>query len=189
MQTSGASQNPERLKSRLWELFYRADGTGKVRIARYLAWYLLGLNDYQGLALIFTQMKRYTGSDWIPFYHGIYDALLGEYSDSIDEFKKAYSVVPRWQTLYNLGIVQLKREDPTAALNDLQKADSTLTGDNETLIKSPRRAQIHVALADTLSRLGNTEAAKREALYAQDMDPNNLSAALLLKKLDSSVQK
>ena len=189
MQISGASQNPERLRSRLWELFYRASGSDRGKVARYLAWYLLGLNDYSGLQLLFQQVKGETGVEWIPFYQGIDYALEGKYAESIAEFNKAEVITDRWQTLYNLGVVELKAGDPTTAINDLQRADSALTSSNETLVKSPQRAQIHVALAEALSRQGNTEAAKREALYAQDMDKNNLSAALLLKKLDSSVQR
>ncbi len=189
MQISGASQSPERLRSRLWELFYRASGGDRDKVARYLAWYLLGLNDYSGLQLLFQQVKSETGVEWIPFYQGIYYALEDKYAESIAEFKKAEVITDRWQTLYNLGVVELKAGDPTTAINDLQKADSALTSSNESLVKSPQRAQIHVVLAEALNRQGNTEAAKREALYAQDMDKNNLSAGLLLKKLDSSVQR
>ncbi|HUX21290.1 MAG TPA: hypothetical protein VMW69_08615 [Spirochaetia bacterium] len=189
MQISGASQNPERLRSRLWELFYRAQGGSRDKIGSYLAWYLLGLDDYSGLQLLFSQVKNQTGSEWIPFFRGIYEALVGNYSSSVAELNRANAITGRWQTYYNLGIVDLKNGDPTAAVSDLQQADSSLTSDNESLLKSPQRARIHVALAQALSSLDNIEAAKREALYALDMDKNNLSAGLLLKKLDSTVQK
>jgi tetratricopeptide (TPR) repeat protein len=189
MQISGASQNPERLRSRLWELFYRSQGSGRDKIGRYLAWYLLGLDDYSGLKLLFAQMKNQTGSEWIPFFRGIYEAIVGNYPSSLAELKRANAITKRWQTYYNLGLIDLRNGDPSAAESDLQQADSSLTNDDETLLKSPQRAQIHVALAVALSSLNNTEAAKREALYAQDMDKNNLEASLLLKKLDSAVQK
>ncbi len=189
MRITGASENPERLRSRLWELFYRASGSDRDRIARFLGWYLLGINDYEGLRLIFAQMKTRTDAEWLPLYHGIYDALLGDYASSMEQLNMAYSITPRWQTLYDMGVVELKQGDPKSASDNLQKADSMLTGDGETRMKSPQRAVIHVALAEALEKMGNTEAAKREVLYALDMDPSNLSAALLRKKLDSTLQK
>lgn len=189
MEVSGASENPARLRSKLWDLFYRAQGTNRDRIARYLGWYLLGLDDYQGMRIIFSQMQKTADGDWLPFYRGIYHAMLGQYASSITSFHLAYSTTARWQTLFNLGIVEMKSGTPQVASQDLQKADTMLTTDTELPVKARERAAVHVALAQALELTGNTEAAKREVLYALDIDPRSLSAALLLKKLDSSAGK
>ena len=38
-------------------------------------------------------------------------------------------------------------------------------------------------------KLGETEAGRRELRYARELDPDNLQAALLLRKLDEGVEK
>lgn len=189
MQISGAEQSSARLSSRLWELFYQASGENRARVARFLLSYLLGINDEQGVQLALHQLKGGSSADWAPFYRGINSAIGGDYTAAITQFKRAYGRSPHWQTLYNMGIVELKAGDAKSAVADLNKADSLLTGGRKAPNKSPQRAAIYVALASSYEQMGNLEAAKRDVLYARDMDPASLSASLLLKKLDSAAQK
>ncbi|HUZ18645.1 MAG TPA: tetratricopeptide repeat protein [Spirochaetia bacterium] len=183
---SGGSGNPESLRAALWQLYYGAAAADRARVARYLGWYLFGLHDFGGLRQIFKMSSNDQGDEWLSFYQGVYDGLNKEYASGITQFQRAFAIEARWQTLYNMGILELKDQSAQAAESDFQKADSALIQADQTKTKSPERALVHVGLAQALVMDGNTEGAKRELLYALDMDPGNIRAELLLQKLDSA---
>lgn len=185
----GTGVNPARLESTLWELFYRANGGEQARVARYLGWYLLGVHDFAGLDQIFAQYRQSKGDEWIPFYRGIKDGMNGDYAAGVVEFQRAYAVTPRWQTLYNMGVLELKAGNSPLAEQDFQKADSSFTLAGESNARNPLRAVILAGIAEALAADGNIAGARRELNYALDVDPGSLRVHLLLQKLDSSPQK
>lgn len=185
----GTGENPAYQESVLWALFYEASGAERARIARYLGWYLLGLHDFGGLEQIFAQYRQAQGDEWIPFYRGIEEGMNGNFAAGIKEFERAFAITPRWQTLYNMGVLELKAGDARLAEQDFQKADSSFLAANESNTLSPQRAAILAGVAEALLADGNVAGARRELNYALDVDPASLRVSLLLQKLDSTPQK
>ncbi len=191
LRVSGASGSPESYRSRLWQLFYqsaRGAPVERARIARYLGWYLFGIHDYEGIELVLRQMQESANEGWYLFYQGALTSVRQDLSSALTYFEKSSAAHEQWQTEYNIGLLEEREGDYTRAVDSLQKADLLLQ-QTAPVIQSPDRAQIHVELANALYLSGNTEGAKRELLYAMDIDPSNLAGALLLRKLESAAEK
>jgi len=191
LRVSGASGSPENYRSRLWQLFYQSvhgEPAERARIARYLGWYLFGIHDYDGIELVLRQMQQSANEGWYLFYEGALASVKQDFSSAIADFEKSSAAHERWQTTYNIGLLQERKGDYTEAVDSFQKADLVLQ-QTAPVIQSPDRAQIHVELANALYLSGNTEGAKRELLYAMQIDPSNLAGALLLQKLESTAEK
>ncbi len=191
LRVSGASANPESYRSQLWRLFYQSERAGpeaRGRIARYLGWYLFGFNDYDDIDLVLHQMRGSENEGWYLFYQGALAGVRQDFASAIAFFEKSAAAHARWQTYYNIGVLEKRKGDYTRATESLERADLLLQ-QTEPVVQSPDRAQIHVELADALYLSGNTEGAKRELLYALQIDPSNLAGALLLRKLESTAEK
>jgi tetratricopeptide (TPR) repeat protein len=92
-----------------------------------------------------------------------------KYDDALPLAKKAVLLSPSYQTLDNLGLVELKTGDTASALTDLDKA-RTLAA----LEKAPldRRADIASNLAAVYARKGDLPEAKAYAAEAVQLDPS-----------------
>ncbi len=191
LRLSGRTLSPEGYKAELWKLFYRAiaeDPEAGGRVARYLAWYLLGLRDEQGVSLVLKQTSQSDGAEWHLFYGALLAASQGESGKALALFKRAGALVARPETFYDIGVVELSTEDFPDAIESFRQADLAEQETSE-VVQGPERAQIHVKLAEALEGQGEAEAAKRELLYALDIDPSNLEGRLMMRKLDSTGEK
>lgn len=191
LRVSGATANPEAYRSRLWQLFYqseRGDPADTARVARCLGWYLFGINDSEGIKLILRLTKADEGAGWYHFYQGALASVAQNFTLAIEDFEKAAAVKELWQISYDIGLLQARLGRYTQASDSLEKADLLLE-ESAAVVQSPERARIHVELAEVLYRAGNVEGAKRELLYALEMDPGSLAGGLLLRKLESAAEK
>ncbi|MBT3271756.1 MAG: hypothetical protein HN368_01275, partial [Spirochaetales bacterium] len=174
--------NRLRLSSLLWEIFLREPEDR--RSAAYLAGFLLASGDSAGLNKMLDTWNRENGeTEWSRFLLATKALIQSDADTALIEYERAWTLNPRWQTAYNLALIAHYRLDYEGALEYLRMAESAL--DRETKQNDSDKAAIRMRMAVNLYAQGNYDAARREALYASDLDLDVDGAGLLLKQLES----
>ncbi len=169
--------NPERYKSLLWRLVYR---TEDANYARYLAWFLIGIEDIEGLqSLIQHSQLTFGDQGWIHFYRGILHMYGRKYEDAVKQFDTGYHQNEQWEYLYNAALSYAAAENPNAALDELKAAESIVDP------RSAARATIMAQQVELLIHSGRyTEADKLLAIF-ENRFPGNMEAGLLRSLLEA----
>jgi tetratricopeptide (TPR) repeat protein len=183
-QLSRGRESIQRFESRLWELYLKEPDNYKN--ARYLASFLLSIRDMKGLDYLIDVFVEHNGNmEWTFFCKGITASVLSDNMAGLSNFNSALDLKQRWETLYNIAVLQIDRRDYDQALDNLRKAEFMLDWSEAS---GSNRAVIRIRIAGTLYKMGDLEAAVREARYALDLDPGLPEGRLLLKMLEESFQ-
>ena len=182
-----SSGNHERYRTMLWELFNRNRNNEK--IAQYFCWYLLGLRDYGELVTVLDKSEEWMGeTEWSHFFRGLVDTIAGDLETGEAHFLKALEIKQRWETLYNLAEIYIRMDDTDTAYDYYKRAENILqsspTDDDELQISG-----IQVKIARIQYFHQQYDAAARTLSYALDLDPSNLEALLLRKKLEGEMKR
>ena len=169
--------NPERYKSLLWRLVYRTEDE---HYAQYLAWFLIGIEDIEGLqSLIQHSQLAFGEQGWIHFYRGILHMYGRKYEDAVEQFDTGYNQDERWEYLYNAALSHAAAENPNAALDELKAAESIVNS------RSTARAIIMAQQIELLIHSGRyTEADKLLDIF-ENRFPGNMEAGLLRSLLEA----
>ncbi len=169
--------NPERYKSLLWRLVYRTEDE---KYARYLAWFLIGIEDIEGLhTLIEHSQRSYGPRDWIQFYQGILHMYGRNYEAAVESFKSGYDRAKQWEYLYNAALGFEAAENPNAALDELKAAEAIVPS------ASPARAAIMARQIELLIHSGRSTEAEQLLAIFESRFPGNMSAGLLRSLLEA----
>ncbi len=174
---TGATVNPERYKSLLWRLVYRTEDEN---YAQYLAWFLIGIEDIEGLQSVIQHSHLTFGEQgWIHFYRGILYMYARKYEDAVEEFDAGYNQNEQWEYLYNAALSYAAAENPNAALDELKAAEAIVDS------RSEPRATIMAQQVELLIRSGRyTEAGKLLSIL-EDRFPGKMEAGLLRSLLEA----
>ncbi|MDR2608651.1 MAG: hypothetical protein LBC57_09695 [Treponema sp.] len=153
---------------------------------RWAAWYFSYQRQREETAILLEAAKRHTGfnGSWIGFYEALSLMERGEL-DEAQSLLRALSPAG-WQVEANLGLILEARRAPSAALEAYEKALSLLN-EGETAYTSSlktKASRLQVRIARCLRSLGKSTDSRRALQYALDLNPNNLSARLELRRLD-----
>ncbi len=185
---SSSMVNPARYKAILWQLYNRYPKN--VTIAQYLCWYLFGIEDYPGLEEALQQFEKNGGRfEWILFLRGALYAAQGKYDQAEENFEESLTVVQRWESHYNLGLIGLARGFLDTALERYQKAEQMIKRGNVSREVLKNQANIYIKIATIHYLNGNYEEAGRHLAYGLEMDSHNLEGRLLVKKLEAAEKR
>ncbi len=182
LQLSTADLNPKRYTSALWKLFNKYPDNRT--ISRFFALYLLNIGDLNGCKILldrFTTLRNDT--DWSLFYKGIYFSLQNNLKNAKNLFSNSLKQRERYQTLYNLGIIEYSSGNYSKALEYLQKAYE-LTERNLEINETAEKARIKIKTGQVMYSDNKPEDAVREIIYGLSIDPYNLEGLHLLRKLE-----
>ena len=181
---SQGRESIQRFESLLWELYLKEPGNYKN--ARYLASFLLSIRDMKGLDYLIDVFVEHNGNmEWTFFCKGITASVLADDTAGLSNFNSALALKKRWETLYNIAVLEINRREYEQALDNLRKAEIMLDWTEDSALN---RAVIRIRIASTLYKMGDLEAAVRETRYALDLDPGLPEGRLLLKILEASFQ-
>ena len=169
--------NPERYKSLLWRLVYRTEDE---KYARHLAWFLIGIEDIEGLRTLVEHSRRSYGQrGWILLYQGVLHMYGRNYEAAVESFKSGFARAKQWEYLYNAALGFEAAENPNAAFDELKAAEAIVPS------SSPARAAIMARQIELLIHSGrSTEAEKLLAIF-ENRFPENMSAGLLRSLLEA----
>ncbi|MFO7849890.1 MAG: tetratricopeptide repeat protein [Spirochaetia bacterium] len=169
--------NPERYKSLLRVLVNRSEGE---KYASHLAWFLMGMEDYDGLEELVTYYESTHGeSGRLYFYKGVIQAEEGSYGEALSSFSRSLDRDEHWQTYYNMALVEALQNDPGRAVSLLDSAlERAEDSPEESAAIMAKRAEINYRN----QRYSNAEADLEKAL---DLDPTNTNAHLILNALEA----
>ncbi|NOY09809.1 MAG: hypothetical protein GXP33_13310, partial [Spirochaetes bacterium] len=156
-------------------------------ITLYLVQYLLEMNDPEGaqkVLMINMRANRGIAKEWWYGYHGIINAELGKLDDARADLLKSISLFKKWDTYYNLAVVEEHKELYREALVSLKNAENLLNSESPDKNKNIRISRIRYLTGKLYYMLGNISSSRRELNYSVQLNRNNLSSILLLKKLE-----
>jgi tetratricopeptide (TPR) repeat protein len=196
LSVQGPGMSPEASRARLWRLFDLVPGDTAVFDA--LASSLVAARDWEGMRIA---VHQYQGSGGQPdarilLLQGFAAAMTGEDTGAIGAFRQASLLARDGIARFNIALVMLRRGAARAALAEL---DGAAEEAQERPPGKPAADSGNLTAAQTLSRIETLRGAARlldgdipgsgSALTrALALDPHNLRAGLLLRKLEAGGQ-
>ncbi len=176
-------RNPEKLKTTLWILY--AEDRSNPQLVRYFCAFLAGLEDMDTLEEVLKRVEgEYPSADWIPFFKALRAVYNGELEKGIELFERSLEEHSRWETCFNLGRIYSLTYRRDSALDYYQKA-SRMLENSVSPANDHIRSRIRYSIGDIFYQQGNYAGAAREAEFSLKLDPGNIEASLLLKKLEA----
>jgi tetratricopeptide (TPR) repeat protein len=173
----------------LWKLFNRfPEDPG---LARELIEYMLSSADLRSTALAINQhLSAAPASEdapWLLEARAMHAALSGDTTLAESLLVDKAVLEDSWQSRYNLAVILGAEARYSEGIAELMTAESLLpeNGDSHAVYRSKIRSR----LGEYYAALGDAISARRELNYAVELDPVNLQARLLLKKLDEAAEK
>jgi len=169
--------NPERYKSLLWRLVYR---TEQERYAQYLAWFLIGIEDIQGLqSLINHSRQAFDNRGWIQFYEAVALMYSRDYILAAETFKGAFPEEHHWEYLYNAAIAYSVTNNLSAALDELKAAEAVVPAG------SPGDAAVLAEQIELLIQSNRLNEARTQLTILENRYPYNMNVGLLRSLLEA----
>jgi len=188
LELEGARGSPALYQGRMWELLNGHPGDPE--LTRSFSLYLLGLRDTRGAAAVLGEYERVHGEPFPPWYlelRGIVALAQGDPERAAGFLRESLAGEPDWRRRYNLALVLMAGQHYEQALGELIQSETDLAS-AEDRVGPPGlealRSRVRSRIAEAQTGLGNYEAARREALYALDLDAANHQARRVLRILE-----
>jgi thioredoxin-like negative regulator of GroEL len=183
-----ASLSPEELRSSLWRLFNLVPSDQSVFDS--LATSLIAAQDWEGMQIAMKQHQASGGQPDAPslIFQGLAAAMRGDDTGATAAFRRSALLAKNGIARFNIALIQLRRGEARAALTELDGA----AGEVQETAAPAERAQL-MSRIETLrgaARLldGDISGAGSALVRARALDPHNLRAGLLLRKLEARGQ-
>ncbi len=176
---------PVRYEAEIRKLFNSNPSDNDITV--YLIEYLLEMNDPEGarkVLMINLRANRGIAESWWYGYSGIINAELGKLDDARTDLLKSIALSKKWDTYYNLAVVEEHEGLYREALVSLKNAENMLKSKSPDKNKNIRISRIRYLTGKLYYMLGDISSSRRELNYSVQLDRNNLSSILLLKKLE-----
>ncbi|HEY9593619.1 MAG TPA: hypothetical protein VHE79_04020, partial [Spirochaetia bacterium] len=180
--------SPEQYRARLWRLFNRAPSSTRVFDALGLS--LLAARDWEGAETAVAQHEAAGGAadrDML-LIAGTAAAMRGDDARAVDRFRRAAESVRDGVGRYDLAIVLLRGGKTRAALEELDLARDQVERRGSPRERASMLSRIETLRGSACLVSGDIAAARRALTRARTLDPHNLRAGLLLRKLEAAVQ-
>ncbi len=169
--------NPERYKSLLWRLVYR---TKQEKYEQYLAWFLLGIEDIDGLRSLVAHSRSTHGDKaWVQFYQAILHMYERKYDAAAKLLKSAFERKTYWEYLYNAALNYSALNDINAAIEELKTAQSVVPANSDS------NAVISAEQIELLIQNGRYSEARTQLSIFENRFPDNLNVGLLRSLLEA----
>ena len=147
------------------------------RIARWSAWYMETYGATEDVALVLRAAERAAfRAPWVDFHAALRAAREGRLEEAEAGFLRAGAVDGDWRLAADLAVLAEARGSARIALEQYEIAAS--------LAKAGRdRSALQVRVARCMEALGKEREARRVLAYALELDPQNRTARVELKRL------
>jgi tetratricopeptide (TPR) repeat protein len=168
---------PGRVTGETWLLLGRHPGARE--LYRWAAWYFDHQREYgETSRLVRTAENRGINGPWLSLHRAI--SFIAE--GNLDRAEEALSAVPEsvWQAPANLGLIMEARRSPSAALSRYETAVSAM---EKSGVNRAEAARLQLRIAGCFGVMGRPEESRRVLEYARDLDPENLTVQMELRRL------
>jgi predicted Zn-dependent protease len=184
----GPEMSPEAARARLWKLFDLVPGAPAVYDA--LASSLIAARDWDGLTIALRQFQASGGQPdaRLLAFQGFASAMRGDDAGAIADFRRSAFLARDGSARFDIALVMLRQGGARAALSELDSAEA------EVMARTPQEERPGMlSRIETLrgaARLldGDIPGAGSALTHALALDPRNLRAGLLLRKLEAGGQ-
>lgn len=168
---------PGRVTGETWLLLGRHPGVQE--LYRWAAWYFDRQREYgETSRLAGIAASRGADGPWLSLHRAI--SLIAE--GNLDGAEEALSSAPEnvWQAKANLGLIMEARRSPAAALSLYETAVSAM---EKSGINRTEAARLQLRIAACFTVMGRPEESRRVLEYARDLDPENITVQMELRRL------
>jgi tetratricopeptide (TPR) repeat protein len=180
--------SPEQNRARLWKLFNRVPA--ETAPFQLLCGALIGARDWEGASIAIQQHGEAIGAEDadLLLLRGMIAAMRGDSAGAEADFRRAASEQKDGRARYDLALLLVQKGNARSALQELSLAE-----DEHARSGSPEGGDAVLSriamLGGTARLLDGDEAGARTAFArALTLDPHNLRASLLLRKLEARMQ-
>ena len=182
------TMSPEELRASLWRLFNAAPADPPV--FAMLASSLVAAQDWEGMQIA---MKQHQASGGQPdaqvlMFQGLAAAMQGDDAGATAAFRRSAVLAKNGLARFNIALLLVRRGAARAALAELDSAaaeveETASPGQREQLLSRVETLRGAARLLD-----GDVTGAGSALARARALDPHNLRAGLLLRKLEAGGQ-
>jgi thioredoxin-like negative regulator of GroEL len=183
-----AEMTPEGYRARLWRLFDRLPANGNV--FRTLTDALIASHDWEGAGIALKQYQAASGAkdgDTL-LVAGVIASQAGSSLDAEALLRQAADAAKDGKARYDLALLSIEKNDPQAALQDLQSASDEISVNGDPTEARTLQSRIEMLRGFAHALDGDFTDARSALARAVVADGHNLRASLLLRKLAAGGQ-
>lgn len=154
---------------------------------RILTWYLISVNELENARNVLAEYEKatgQTGTAWLFYVKGIIESLAGNTEKALEYLQKSLLLRDHWQVKYNYAVILYAAGNIKEAEDNLRQLITFFENENQEAYSS-EISKVRTKLGSIYLDKGNLEAAGLELKYALEIDPKNIHAWRLLKKLEA----
>ncbi len=187
LQAPGLS--PEGYRARLWKAFDRVPSDKAIFAALSSA--LIASHDWDGAGIAIQQHAAAGGApgQQLMLAEGMVAAMRGDDDAASDAFRRAAAIAGDGIARYNLSLVLLRRGSGKAAIAELGIAADEYARRGNPAERFDVLSRIEMLTGSARLLDGDEDGAREAFLRSLDLNPRNLRAALLLRKLEAGRQQ
>jgi len=181
--------SPEEYRARLWKAFDRVPSDNAIFSALSTA--LIALHDWEGAEIAVEQHAAAGGAagQQLLLAEGMIAAMRGNDAAASDAFRRAAGVAGDGIARYDLALVLLRRGSGKAAIAELGTAADEYERKGNPAERSEVLSRIQMLTGSARLMDGDESGARDAFLRSLALNPRNLHAALLLRKLEADRQQ
>jgi Flp pilus assembly protein TadD len=187
LQAPGLS--PEEYRARLWKDFDRVPSDKAIFTALSTA--LTAAHDWEGAGIAIQQHAAAGGAagQQLLLAEGLVAAMRGSDAAASEAFRRAAAIAGDGIARYDLALVLLRRGNGKAAIAELGIAADEYARRGNPAERSDVLSRIQMLTGSARLLDGDENGARDAFLRSLDLNPRNLRAALLLRKLEAGRQQ
>jgi len=177
--------SPSRYRIQLRELFNNNPQDEKS--CQILTWYLISVNELENARNVLIEYEKATNqthSAWLFYLKGIIEALDGNKDKALELIRESLLLRDYWQVKYNYAVILYASGNIKEAEDNLRQLINFFENENKDLYTS-EISKVRTKIGSIHLSKGNFETAQLELQYALEIDPKNIEAWRLLKKLET----
>ncbi len=181
--------SPEEYRARLWKAFDRVPSDNAIFSALSTA--LIASHDWEGAGIAVDQHAAAGGAagQQLLLAEGMIAAMRGNDAVSSDAFRRAAAIARDGIARYDLALVLLRRGSGKAAIAELATAADEYERRGNPAERSDVLSRIQMLTGSARLLDGDESGARDALLRSLALNPRNLHAALLLRKLEADRQQ
>ena len=180
--------SPEEHRARLWKLFNRVPENNEVFGALCMS--LMAARDWEGAQVAVSQHEAAGGAQdgTLLLVTGLAAAMRGDDARAIGAFRGSADLSRDGVARYDLALVLLRAGRIREALAELDAAQDQFERRGDLQARAQTLARIEMLRGSARLLQGDEQGALTSLLRARKLDPRNLRAGLLLRKLAAGGQ-
>jgi Flp pilus assembly protein TadD len=181
--------SPEEYRARLWKAFDRVPADKAIFSALSTA--LIASHDWEGAGIAIDQHAAAGGAagQQLLLAEGMIAAMRGSDAAASDAFRRAAAIAGDGMARYDLALVLLRRGDVKAAIAELGTAADEYARRGNPAERSDVLSRMQMLTGSARLLDGDESGARDAFLRSLALNPHNLRAALLLRKLEAGRQQ